>query len=91
MDSPCRQCHQPGLAAHSCHNPWTIPRPAATTAPALAPATAPAPDVSAANPPGAVDASADREVEMSDEEFNPPQSDAESDALVSMDEVASGD
>ena len=83
MDSPCRQCHQPGHAAHSCHNPWKIPRPAATTAPA--------PDVSAANPPGAVDASADREVEMSDEEFNPPQSDAESDALVSMDEVASGD
>ena len=60
---------------------------------ALAPATVSvgASDTSSADLPGAVDVSAMAEVEMSEEDFVVSQSDVKSDALVSMDEVASED
>ena len=96
----CR-CHQPGYhQASSCRNGWAISFPAvpaasAPTAPApaaLAPAAVSvgAADVSAADLPGAVDVSAVAEVEMSDKDFVQSLLDVESDMLVSIDEVASG-
>lgn len=90
LDGLCRRCHQPGHHARSCRNVWAAPRPAASAAPAPADAPESPADVSPADPPGTVDASIVAEVEMSDEEYVPSQSDVDSDAS-SMDEVASGD
>ena len=95
LDGLCCRCHQPGHHARSCRNAWAAPRPAAPAAPApAAPAPPAAPvastDVSVADPPGAAVASAAADLEMSDAEYVPAQSDVDSDAL-SMDEIASGD
>ena len=90
LDGLCRRCHQPGHHAHSCRNAWAAPRPAAQAAPAPPAAPVASTDVSVADLPGAAVASAAADLEMSDVEYVPAQSDVDSDAL-SMDEMASGD
>ena len=90
LDGLCRRCHQPGHHARSCRNAWAAPRPAAPAAPAPPAAPVASTDVSVADPPGAAVASAAADLEMSDAEYVPAQSDVDSDAL-SMDEIASGD
>ena len=90
LDGLCRRCLQPGHQARSCRNTWAAPRPAAPAAPAPPVAPVASADVSIANPSGTADASAEADLEMSDVEYVPTQSEADSDAL-SMVEDASGD
>ena len=90
LDGLCRRCLQPGHQARSCRNAWAAPRPAAPAASAPPAAPVAPTDVSNADPSGAAVASAAADSEMSDVEYVPAQSEADSDAL-SMVEDASGD